>query len=66
MMEMTRNEIGNAYGDAVEVCLKFAFRGGERNRDFEKPEFRRMFYEMVTAPVQANYQYYLSFPAYAA
>ncbi|KAK4195456.1 hypothetical protein QBC40DRAFT_301140 [Triangularia verruculosa] len=56
LVEEVRGEIGDSYGDAVERCVKFVFQGSESKRRFEVPEFRRIFYETVVAPVQATYQ----------
>jgi len=56
MLDEVRSLIGNGYGDAVELCVKFVFRGGiGSTKEFEHPDFRREFYETVVAPVQATY-----------
>jgi hypothetical protein len=54
-LEEVRSRAGESYGDAVERCIKFVFRGPEKTRDFDLPNFRREFYEVVVAPVQATY-----------
>ncbi|KAK3360709.1 hypothetical protein B0T25DRAFT_496700 [Lasiosphaeria hispida] len=56
LIERVRAEAGDAYGDAVERCITFALGGGRSKKNFESPEFRRLFYSMVVAPVQATYQ----------
>ena len=56
LVESVRAKGGDPYGDAVERCVTFVFQGAESKRDFENPDFRRVFYSTVVAPVQATYQ----------
>ncbi|RYP55837.1 hypothetical protein DL771_012304 [Monosporascus sp. 5C6A] len=55
-LDEVRRQAGDSYGNAVERCVKCVFRGSEESRDFDLPNFRREFYEVVVAPVQATYQ----------
>ena len=54
-LDEVRRQAGDSYGNAVERCVKCVFRGSEKNREFDLPGFRREFYEVVVAPVQAVY-----------
>ncbi|OIW26836.1 hypothetical protein CONLIGDRAFT_717050 [Coniochaeta ligniaria NRRL 30616] len=54
-LEEVHLQAGDAYGNAAERCVKFVFGGPEKTREFDLPNFRREFYEVVVAPVQATY-----------
>lgn len=47
---------GDSYGFAAERCIKHVFVGRNAYKDFEFAQFRKQFYEVVVAPVQATYQ----------
>lgn len=54
-LDEVRRLAGDAYGNAAERCIKFVFQGSESTRDFDLPNFRCEFYNVVVAPVQATY-----------
>ncbi|RYP69215.1 hypothetical protein DL769_005330 [Monosporascus sp. CRB-8-3] len=54
-LDEVRRQAGDSYGNAVERCVKCVFRGSEKSREFDLPNFRQEFYEVVVAPVQATY-----------
>ncbi len=54
-LDQVRLIAGDSYGNAVERCIKFVFQGLERTREFDHPNFRREFYNVVIAPIQATY-----------
>lgn len=50
---------GDSYGYAAERCVKFSFEGRNTLNDFDFESFRKQFYDVVVALVQATY---LTFP----
>ena len=48
-------EAGDAYGYAVQRCLRCEFPGRDITKSFDFAQFRRHFYDGVVAPVQAVY-----------